>query len=108
MKEIRDGHCEIGTEGTLLAIEKMTKRIIFFILVVLFMSCGWIPGEGEKEAVEKVCIPLCLKLDRKTYKVGAETNGFGCVFNYTCECYPVEGPAKPIIIQIDRDDITFP
>jgi len=84
------------------------KRVILFIILIIFISCGWIPGNAEKEAVVKICIPLCLKLDRKVYKVGAKTNGFGCVFSYTCECYPVEGPAKPIIIEIDKDDVIFP
>lgn len=80
------------------------KKMLFFIFILT--SC-WVPTNDETEAIEKVCKPLCFKLDRKSYKVGAVTNGFGCVFNYTCECYPAEGRAIPITIEIDKSQVQY-
>jgi hypothetical protein len=81
------------------------KKILFFMFMLT--SCYWAPTNDETKAVEKVCKPLCFQLGRKSYKVGAETNGFGCVFNYTCECYPAEGRAVPITIQIDKNQVQY-
>jgi hypothetical protein len=83
------------------------KKIIALILLVLFLSCGWSPTKTEKEAVIKKCTSMCNKLDRKLYRVSAETNVVGCVFNYKCLCYPSEGLAKLIVIKIDKEDIKY-
>jgi len=82
-------------------------KIITLILVLLSTSCDWEPENGEKEAVIKKCIPLCQKLDRKSYDVKAVTNGFGKIWNYNCLCYPTEGLVKPIIIIINKEDVKY-
>lgn len=66
----------------------MRKLIFLMFLILSPAGCDiWRTPEVEAK-LNRICSNRCRILN-SSYNIGAETNGFGCAFNYLCICNPV-------------------